>query len=171
MAMVSGAAASGSRASDPHQVAYVRLADQGLAVSSIRVALAAIRTAHLLAGRSIDLRHPRLAMVLEGVTRSKGVRPRRQAAPAVPGLLRLMLAKRPAPTLPLGARERAMLLLGFGAALRRSELVALTLGDVEPVPGRGIKLLIRRSKTDPHGKDQAVAVWANPQQPDCCPGA
>jgi hypothetical protein len=69
------------------------------------VALAAIRTAHLLAGRSIDLRHPRLAMVLEGVTRSKGVRPRRQAAPAVPGLLRLMLAKRPAQARPLGARE------------------------------------------------------------------
>jgi hypothetical protein len=73
-------------AADPDTIAMyvVRLADQGLAVSSIRVALAAIRTAHLLAGRSIDLRHPRLAMVLEGVTRSKGVRPRRQAAPARP---------------------------------------------------------------------------------------
>ena len=67
-------------AADPDTIAMyvVRLADQGLAVSSIRVALAAIRTAHLLAGRSIDLRHARLAMVLEGVTRSKGVRPRRQ---------------------------------------------------------------------------------------------
>src|SRR5215471_8675854 len=170
MAMVSGAAASGSRASDPHQVAYVRLADQGLAVSSIRVALAAIRTAHLLAGRSIDLRHPRLAMVLEGVTRSKGVRPRRQAAPAVPGLLRLMLAKRPAR--PLGARaatvarvaivarERAMLLLGFGAALRRSELVGLRLGDVERVPDKGLLLTIGRSKTDQHGRGQRVAVCA-----------
>ena len=96
-------------AADPDTIAMyvVRLADQGLAVSSIRVALAAIRTAHLLAGRSIDLRHPRLAMVLEGVTRSKGIRPRRQAAPAVPGLLRLMLAKRPAPALPFGARHAA----------------------------------------------------------------
>jgi len=55
----------------------VRLADAGLAVSSIRVALAAIKTAHLLAGQALDLRHPSLAMVLEGVTRSKGVRPRR----------------------------------------------------------------------------------------------
>jgi hypothetical protein len=58
----------------------VRCADQGFAVSSIRVHLAAIRTAHLLAGLSLDLRHPRLAMVVEGVTRAKGVRPRRQAA-------------------------------------------------------------------------------------------
>jgi hypothetical protein len=73
----------------------VRLADAGRAVSSIRVALAAIRTAHLLAGRAVDLRHPRLAMVVEGITRSTGVRPRRKAAPAVPGVLRLMLAALP----------------------------------------------------------------------------
>ena len=73
----------------------VHLADAGRAVSSIRVHLAAIKTAHLLAGLSLDLRHPRLAMVIEGVTRSTGVRPRRKAAPAVPELLRRMLDARP----------------------------------------------------------------------------
>jgi site-specific recombinase XerD len=147
----------------------------GLAVSSIRVHLAAIRTAHLLAGRSLDLRHPRLAMVIEGVTRSKGTRPQRQAAPAVPAVLRRMLAGRPASgtaagtRLALDARDRAMLLLGFGAALRRSELVALCLGDLETVPGRGLRVLVRRSKTDQQGQGQEVAVWANPDQPDFCP--
>jgi site-specific recombinase XerD len=158
-------------AADPDTIAMyvVRCADQGFAVSSIRVHLAAIRTAHLLAGLSVDLRHPRLAMVVEGITRAKGTRPRRQAAPAVPGVLRLMIAARPAPDTPLGARDRAMLLLGFGAALRRSELVALTLGDVETVPGRGLRVLVRRSKTDQHGAGQAIAVWANPDQPGVCP--
>lgn len=62
-----------------------------------------------------------------------------------------------------------MLLLGFGAALRRSELVALRLGDVTRVPGRGLSVLVRRSKTDQHGKGQAVAIWANPSEPDFCP--
>jgi site-specific recombinase XerD len=164
-------------AADPDTIAMyvVRCADQGFAVSSIRVHLAAIRTAHLLAGLSLDLRHPRLAMVVEGVTRAKGVRPRRQAAPAVPGVLRLMLAQRCAPDTPRGtreaivARERAMLLLGFGAALRRSELVALTLGDVETVPGRGLRVLVRRSKTDQQGQGQTIAVWANPAEPAFCP--
>jgi site-specific recombinase XerD len=158
-------------AADPDTIAMyvVRCADQGYAVSSIRVHLAAIRTAHLLAGRALDLRHPRLAMVVEGVTRAKGVRPRRQAAPAVPGVLRLMLAARPAPDMPLGARDRAMLLLGFGAALRRSELVSLTLGDVETVPSRGLKLLVRRSKTDQQGQGHDIAVWANPDEPGVCP--
>jgi len=87
----------------------------------------------------------------------------------VPGVLRLMLAKRPSSDIPLGARDRAMLLLGFGAALRRSELVSLTLGDVETVPGRGLKLLVRRSKTDPHGQGHDIAVWANPDEPGVCP--
>ena len=149
----------------------VRLADLGLAISSIRVALAAIRTAHLLAGRTLDLRHPRLAMVVEGITRSKGVRSRRKAAPAVPGVLRLMLGALPSPARPLGARSRAMLLLGFGAALRRSELVGLTLGDVETVSGRGLLVSIGRSKTDQHGVGQRVAVWANPTEPGFCPAA
>ena len=159
----------------------VRLADQGaagrggLAVSSIRVALAAIKTAHLLAGRTLDLRHPRLAMVLEGITRSKTLRPRRKATPAVPGLLRQMLAAIPAlphphdPGAALVARQRAMLLLGFGAALRRSELVDLALGDVERIPGKGLLLTIRRSKTDQHGQGQRVAVCANRDDPGFCP--
>jgi site-specific recombinase XerD len=160
-------------AADPDTIAMyvVRCADRGFAVSSIRVHLAAIRTAHLLVGLSLDLRHPRLAMVIEGVTRARGVRARRQAAPAVPGVLRLMLAGRPSADSPLGARDRAMLLLGFGAALRRSELVALSLGDVETVPGRGLLLLIRRSKTDQHGSGQRVAVHANPHEAGFCPTA
>jgi site-specific recombinase XerD len=156
---------------DPDTVAMyvVRRADDGRAVSSLRVDLAAIRTAHLLAGLSLDLRHPRLAMVLDGITRAKGIRPRKQAAPAVPMVLRLMLAARPPADSPLGARDRAMLLLGFGAALRRSELVALAIGDVEAVANRGLRVLVRRSKTDQQGKGQDVAIWANPADPAFCP--
>ena len=148
-----------------------RRADQGVAVSTLRIDLAAIRTAHLLAGVPLDLRDPRLAMVVEGITRGRGTRPVRQAAPAVPEVLRLLLAACPPTSTALGARDRAMLLLGFGAALRRSELVALRIGDVEPVPGRGLRLLVRRSKTDQHGRGQDVAVWANPAEPPLCPAA
>ncbi len=149
----------------------VRRADDGLAVASIRVALAAIRAAHRLAGIPLDLGQPRFTLVLEGIVRSRGTRPGRQAAPAVPEVLRQMLDALPAPDLPLAVRSRAMLLLGFGAALRRSELVALRLADVEPVPGRGLRLLVRRSKTDPQGRGQQVAIWANPAEPLVCPAA
>lgn len=62
-----------------------------------------------------------------------------------------------------------MLLLGFGAALRRSGLVALRLGNIEPVSGRGVRLPVRRSKIDQHGQGQEIAVWANPAEPALCP--
>ena len=158
---------------DPELVAMyvVRRADDGLTVSSIRVALAAIRTAHLLAGVPLDLSQPRFRLTMEGVVRSRGVRPTRQAAPAVPAVLETMLAGLPCPGAPLAIRNRAMLLLGFGAALRRSELVALRLGDVQIVPGRGLTVLVRRSKTDQHGRGQQVAIWANPATPLTCPAA
>ena len=107
--------------------------------------------------------------MVEGITRGRGTRPTKQAAPAVPDVLRLLLAACQSTSTALGARGRAMLLLGFGAALRRSELVALSIGDVEPVPGRGLRLLVRRSKTDQHGQGQDVAIWANPAEQPLCP--
>jgi integrase len=91
----------------------------------------------------------------------------------VPDVLRAMLTALTAePAMAreaLIARDRAMLLLGFGAALRRSELVALRLGDVAKVPGRGLRVLVRRSKTDQQGKGQEIAIWANAAEPGFCP--
>ena len=158
-------------AGDPELLAHyaTHRADQEVAVSTLRVDLAAIRTAHLLAGVPLDLRDPQLVMVVEGITRGRGVRPVRQAAPAVPAVLRQLLAACGPATGALGARDRAMLLLGFGAALRRSELVALQLRDVAPVLGRGVRVLVRRSKTDQQGQGQEIAVWANPAEPALCP--
>ncbi|WP_158743597.1 tyrosine-type recombinase/integrase [Acidisphaera sp. L21] len=156
---------------DPDLLAMyaTKRADDGVAVSTLRVDLAAIRTAHQLASIPLDLRNPRLAMVIEGITRGRGTRPLRQATPAVPEILRQLLSACPLPGTAIGARDRAMLLLGFGAALRRSELVALRLGDVTAVPGRGLRLLVRRSKTDQHGQGQDIAIWANPSDPLFCP--
>ena len=146
-------------------------ADQDVAVSTLRVDLAAIRTAHLLAGITLDLRDPRLVMVLEGFSRARGTRPARRATPAVPAVLQKLLGACRTPADAIGARDRAMLLLGFGAALRRSELTALSVGDVEPAQGRGLRLLVRRSKTDQHGAGQEIVVWANPATPLLCPAA
>ena len=150
-------------------------AEDGLAVSSLQVARAAVRAAHRLAGIPLDLDDPRLGLVMEGIVRTHGVRPRRRAAPAVPEVLRRLLAALPAPNTPdaaapaLASRHRAMLLIGFGAALRRSEIVALTIGDIEVVENRGLSVLVRRSKTDQQGKGRTIAIWANHRDPEFCP--
>ena len=149
-------------------------AEEGLAVSSLNVARAAIRAAHRLAGVPLDLADPRLFLVMEGISRSNAARPRRQAAAAVPDVLRRLLAALPGPATPaaaapaLAARHRAMLLIGFGAALRRSEIVALRIGDIT-ADERGLSLVVRHSKTDQHGHGRTLAIWANRADPEFCP--
>jgi integrase len=102
---------------------------------------------------------------MDGIRRRKGTRPARQATPITPAMLARMVRAQPAT--PLGLRNRAILLAGFGGALRRSEIVGLDVGDVEFVDGRGVVLTVRRSKTDQHGAGQAVAVWRS-DDPDLC---
>ena len=63
----------------------------------------------------------------------------------------------------LGARDRAMVLLGFYAALRRSELVALVPDDVTREP-RGLVVRLRRSKTDQTGRGIEKVVPALPDE-------
>jgi integrase len=60
-------------------------------------------------------------------------------------------------TTPIGTRDAAIILLGYASALRRGELVGLTLTDVEHKPA-GLLLHIRQSKTDRDGHGQQVAV-------------
>lgn len=47
-----------------------------------------------------------------------------------------------------GLRDRAVILLGFALLARRAELAALNISDVEHVPGEGLAVTIRASKTD-----------------------
>jgi len=72
-------------------------------------------------------------------------------------LPRLLAAQ---PDGPLGLGNRAMLLIGYGAALRRSELVALRVADVVNHPDRSFEVTVRRSKTDQRGRGDAVAICA-----------
>jgi hypothetical protein len=56
-----------------------------------------------------------------------------------------------------GIRDRALLLLGFAGAFRRSELVALDCKDIEESE-TGLKVTIRRSKTDQEGEGATIAI-------------
>ena len=54
-----------------------------------------------------------------------------------------------------GLRDRAILLIGFAGALRRSEIAGLKVRDIE-----GDVITLRRSKTDQEGDGQRVVVPA-----------
>src|SRR5262245_6231937 len=56
-----------------------------------------------------------------------------------------------------GRRNRALLLLGFAGAFRRSELVALNVEDLE-FQRNGVVVTLRRSKTDQEGESRRIGV-------------
>jgi integrase len=64
-------------------------------------------------------------------------------------------------------RDRALLLIGFAGAFRRSELVALNVEDIEEEP-QGLRITIRRSKTDQEGRGHVIAI---PRGSIACPVA
>ena len=99
----------------------------GAKPSTVALRLAAIVARHRAAGHAFDARHKAVSEVMAGIRRTHGTAPDKKT-PILSADLRAMLETLP-PTL-AGARDRALLLIGFGAALRRSELAALDLGDV-----------------------------------------
>lgn len=92
---------------------------------------------------------------------NRGIRPSRQAIPAMPDVLAKMLTDPPSPKSQLEIRSLAMLLLGFGAALHHSELVGLGISDVARVVTRGLTVLVQCSKTNQHGRGPLVAICFN----------
>ncbi len=73
----------------------------------------------------------------------------------LPDDLRCALAS--LPETPAGRRDRALLLLGFAGAFRRSELVALDWADLAWV-SEGLVVTLRRSKTDPEGQGRKIGI-------------
>jgi len=72
-----------------------------------------------------------------------------------------------APDRLLGLRDRALLLLGFSGAFRRSELVALDVEDLE-FTGDGLVVTQRRGKTDQEGVGRKIGIPFG-GNPDTCP--
>jgi len=56
-----------------------------------------------------------------------------------------------------GVRDKALLLIGFAGAFRRSELVSLTVADID-MAKQGLLVQLRRSKTDQSGLGRPVAI-------------
>lgn len=102
--------------------------------------------------------------VMAGIRRTFGSAPAAKTA-LTPEMLARMLAE-PGPGL-WGIRNRALLLVGFAAALRRSELAALTCEAIEWT-AEGFILTIGRSKTDQSGEGQVVGVPRG-RNPRLCP--
>jgi site-specific recombinase XerD len=132
------------------------LADQAqhLAVGTLGRRLVAITAAHRAAGHQLDTRHVAIRETFAGIKRSHGTA-QQGKAPAVIGDLRRMVEGQP-DTL-AGTRNRAILLLGFAGAFRRSEIAALDFADLA-FTADGLVVTMRRSKTDQEGAGRKVGI-------------
>jgi site-specific recombinase XerD len=133
--------------------------------ATIERKLAAIASAHSVAGYDPPTHHGVVKAVLRGIRRAKGSAQSRKRALVVDDL-RLLLAQVGGHRL-ISVRDRALLLLGFAAALRRSELVGLDAGDLR-FEREGVILRLRRSKTDQQAQGIEVAVLYG-SDPATCP--
>ena len=106
-----------------------------------------------------------MRLVFQGIRREKGSA-QEGKAPAVTADVRAMVAML-SPTSLLGRRDRALLLVGFAGAFRRSELVALDMADVA-FTGDGLVITIGRSKTDQEGAGRKVGLPYG-SHPATCP--
>src|SRR5579859_7125279 len=142
-------------ASDQTVAAYLAdIADRGAKAATIARRLVVISQAH----KAADLPSPTTSSLVSrthaGIRRTLGTA-QTGKAPALVDDVKRMLEKLPATR--VGLRDRALLLLGFAGAFRRSELVSLDVQDLE-FPSARLIVTLRRSKTDQEGASRRIGI-------------
>jgi integrase len=126
--------------------------------------LNAITEAHKAVGLDPPTHSPIVVNTMKGIRRTKGTAPV-QKAPKLIDDVRAMIDANDEGL--IGARDRALILLGFAGAYRRSELVGLDISDC--AFGRdGLTVTLRRSKVDQEGVGRKIGIPYG-SNPDTCP--
>ena len=117
--------------------------------ATLKRRLAAIRKIHRLFRMESPATDEEVTIALRRALRKKRARPR-QALGLTIDLRDLLIAA--CPKTLAGARDRAMIMLGYDTLCRRSELVGLRVEDLDSPFRKSTQILIRRSKSDPYGE-------------------
>jgi integrase len=123
------------------------------AIATLARRLVSIRKAHTAQGLPTPTDSELVRATLRGIRHTHGSA-QRQVAPAVKEDVLSMVAGL---TGIKGIRDKALLLIGFAGAFRRSELVSLTVADIENAK-QGIIVNLSRSKTDQEGRGRRIAI-------------
>jgi len=135
-----------------------------LKVGSIQRRLNAIAEAHKALGLESPTHRAIVANTMKGIRRTKGTAPTQKAATLIDDI-RAMVDATDAGL--IGLRDRALILLGFAGAFRRSELVGLTVNDCV-FSKDGLTITLRRSKTDQTGAGRKIGIPYG-SNPTTCP--
>ena len=88
---------------------------------------------------------------MQGARRIKADQPKRKAKPITNDIIKDIIADIDS------LRDKALILLGWSGALRRSEIAAIRVNDLN-FRKEGLELTIRKSKTDQEGAGQKIAI-------------
>lgn len=123
--------------------------------ATLTLRLSAISQAHQAAGYDSPTHDVAVRKTMAGIRRTLGAAPVTKSPLTVTDLRRIVAGHlRPGIR---GTRDRALLLVGFAGAFRRSELVSLNVEDLEHV-AEGVVLTLRRSKTDQEGIGRRIGI-------------
>ena len=131
---------------------YITHLSKSSKFSTLKRRIASISVIHKLKGHYLDTKHPIIMENLHGIKRTLGSR-QKAKKPLLINDLKLIIKAIDKEKI----RDKALILLGFSGGFRRSELVNILHEDIEFVP-EGIKILIKRSKTDQSGEGIVKAI-------------
>lgn len=151
----------------PTLAAYLTaLADAGASVSQIDLKRSAIRYFHHIAGHASPTEHPQIIELAKGIRRERKVAKNPKDELTLDHVRRIVAAQ---PATINGLRDRAMLLMGYWGAFRRSELVAVRIEHVK-VTGDAMRVTLPKSKTDQAGAGKTKTMKLLPGDlADVCP--
>ena len=126
--------------------------------STLKRRIASISVIHKIKGHYIDTKHPIIMENLLGIKRRKGSNQKAKKPILINDLkaiIKVIHENKKEDKKKI--RDKALILIGFSGGFRRSELVNIDFDDVEFV-SEGVKIFIKRSKTDQSGEGMIKAI-------------
>jgi len=140
------------------------LSSKDIKMSTLKRRLVSIGVIHKLKGHYLDTKHPLIIENIMGIRRRKGSAQNGKKPLLINNLKALIKAINRSDSNPIiKFRDRTIVLIGFSGGFRRNEIVSLNFDDVEFV-NEGMKITLRRSKTDQYGEGflKGVPYFDNP---------
>jgi len=128
------------------------LSTKAIKISTLKRRLVSIGVIHKLKGHYLDTKHPAIIENIMGIKRRKGSIQNGKKPILISYLKKIIdvideQEKEEIKKL----RDRSLILIGFSGGFRRNEIVSLDYDDLDFVP-EGLKITVKRSKTDQFGK-------------------
>jgi len=136
---------------------YLTHLSQTSKFSTLKRRLASISVIHKLSGHYIDTKHPMITENLMGIKRVKGSYQKAKKPILINDLKSIVNVIDKDKNQKRKAKNRALILIGFAGGFRRSELVAILYEDIDFVT-EGVKIFIKRSKTDQSGEGMTKGI-------------